>query len=251
MEFLTAQWLKTVPSTNTRLLEMVADNPDLSSGTVIAAESQTAGRGRFERKWQSTPGKDLTFSFFLRANAPVNYLPSLPMACALGVVEYLDSLGLAASTKWPNDVLVRGKKICGILSERIAAAEDNLSVVVGVGLNINMNLEEANRIDKPATSIAIASGKAQPLPVTEALDRLLPHLATWINRWKTGGFPSFREDWERQSIGLGQAVEVHSAGKVITGVAKGFGEAGELLLRELAGGLYPVWSGDLVLPEQP
>ena len=118
MRFQKPQWYDELPSTNTTLVEWLREGRDLPDGFVLAARFQTAGRGRYERQWLARPGRNLTFSALLRSDvSPLRFL-SLPQAAALGVVAYLEENGLAAQTKWPNDVLVGGRKVCGILAER-------------------------------------------------------------------------------------------------------------------------------------
>ena len=141
MQFQKPQWHDELPSTNTTLVEWLREGRDLPDGFVLAARSQTAGRGRYERQWLAQAGRNLTFSVLLRSDAsPLQFL-SLPQAAALGAVAYLEENGLAAQTKWPNDVLVGGRKVCGILAERC-----NGGVVLGIGLNVNMDADEAASI---------------------------------------------------------------------------------------------------------
>ena len=125
---------------------------------------------------------------------------SLPQAAALGVVAYLEENGLAAQTKWPNDVLVDGRKICGIL------AEPCNGVVLGIGLNVNMDADEAAAIGQPATSLRIETGTERD--IVRALDELLAHLQVWIGRWEKGGFAALSVAWESHCANLGQYVAV-------------------------------------------
>ena len=210
---------------------------DLPDGYVLAARAQTAGRGRYQRRWLVQPGRNLTFSTLLRCQVPPMQLLSLPMAASLGVVEYLEAIGLAAHTKWPNDVLMGGRKICGILAERGAG------VVLGIGLNVNMDADEAAAIDRPATSMRIETGCEYA--VEAVLDDLLKHLAAWIGRWEQGGFAALREAWGARCANIGEYVEVGEATDRRTGLVLGFGDAGQLLLREDDGTWGEVWAGDL------
>lgn len=230
-------WYDELPSTNTTLVEWLREGRDLSDGLVLAARSQTAGRGRYERRWLAQPGRNLTFSMLLRSDVPHLQLLSLPMAAALGVAAYLEGCGIAAQTKWPNDVLVSGRKICGILAER------REGVVLGIGLNVNMNADEAAAIDRPATSMRIETGSERE--AEEVLDELLVHLKTWIGRWEKGGFEGLREAWNARCANLGQYVEVGEGADRRTGVVLGFGAAGQLLLREDDGVQREVWVGDV------
>jgi len=138
------QWYARLPSTNTFLKERLAVESKLPSGTVVAAREQTQGRGRREREWLSSSGENLTFSLLLRGKYAPRHLPSASMAAAVAIAELLEAEGLQPSLKWPNDVLVGGKKICGILSEGISGG-----VIIGIGLNVNM--QNTDHINQPAT----------------------------------------------------------------------------------------------------
>ena len=233
MRFQKPQWHDELPSTNTTLVQWLRAGRNLPAGFVLAARSQTAGRGRYERRWLARPGRNLTFSVLLRSNAsPLQFL-SLPQAAALGVAAYLEENGLVAQTKWPNDVLVGGRKICGILAERCTG------VVLGIGLNVNMDADEAASIAQPATSLRIETGAERE--VEGALDELLAHLQVWIERWEKGGFAALSGAWKSRCANLGQYVTVGGR----TGVVLGFGPAGQLLLREDDGTRREVWTGDV------
>ena len=231
------QWHDELPSTNTTLSEWLHEGRELPDGFVLAARAQTAGRGRYERRWLTQPGRNLTFSMLLRSAAPNMQLLSLPMAAALGVAIFLEEKDVAAQTKWPNDVLVNRRKICGILAQRGEA------VVLGIGLNVNMDTDEAAAIDRPATSLRIETGNE--CVVEEVLDGLLLHLGEWIGRWQAGGFAALRETWEVRCANMGQYVEVGEDADRCTGVVLGFGAAGQLLLREDDGMQREVWAGDV------
>lgn len=230
------QWYARLPSTNTFLKERLAVEHDLPSGTVAAAREQTQGRGRREREWLSASGENLTFSVLLRGKYNPRHLPSASMAAAVAVAELLEKEGLKPVLKWPNDVLVNGKKICGILSEGIPGG-----VIIGIGLNVNM--QKADHIDQPATSVLIETGNRRD--VDELLRKLLKRLSIHLDEWGRFGFSGIRNDWEARVRGAGQIVSVRDGGTVRTGVLAGFGESGELLLRDASGTVLSIWAGDL------
>ncbi|HPR83178.1 MAG TPA: biotin--[acetyl-CoA-carboxylase] ligase [Pontiellaceae bacterium] len=230
------QWYARLPSTNSFLKERLAVDRDLPSGTVAAAREQTQGRGRREREWLSGSGENLTFSLLLRGAYSLRQLPSASMAAALAVAELLEAEGLKPVLKWPNDVLVNGKKICGILSEGSSGC-----VIVGIGLNVNM--KNAEHIDQPATSILVETGNRRD--VDELLGKLLKHLAVRLDEWAQGGFAGIRKGWEAKVQNLGKSVTVRDGGLFRSGILAGFGGDGELLLRDEAGAVNSVWAGDL------
>ena len=232
-------WHDCVSSTNTTLRNLAEEMPGLPSGTVIAAREQTRGRGRLDRAWVSGKDENLTFSLYLRTEIAAHQLPSAAMAAAVAVADFLENEGMQASLKWPNDVLVNGKKICGILSEAVSGG-----VMIGIGLNVNM--EKTTHIDQPATSMRLESGKPydrEPL-LPSLLERLRPPLAAWENR----GFSGIRESWEARASNLGKPIRLRDGETYRDGILVGFGEDGELLLQTPESTRLSIWSGELTSP---
>lgn len=229
------QWLDSVDSTNRFALSRL----DAPSGFVVAAREQTAGKGRRGKQWTSQPGRDLAFSFVWKGSADSRRLASLPMATALGVSEYLSRQGIGSKVKWPNDVLAESKKICGILAE--AAVDGQQSrVVVGVGVNVNMDAETAAVIDPPAISMAVATGKLWDIHTV--LDTILPFISEKVRKWEESGFSSFRQEWEAGAWGTGESIRLRNTSEWIQGKLSGFGEYGELLLRNHDEALQSIWA---------
>lgn len=220
-------WFDQAGSTNRSMLEALVANPELPTGTVFAAREQTEGRGRDDRRWQSVPGRDLTFSLLWRCAVKPRRVPALGMAAAVGVAHALEESALLATLKWPNDVLVDGRKIAGLLCE--TRLEGNRVVaIIGIGLNVNMDAKSASEIDRPATSIFLETGTQRK--VDDILALLLQVMPDWLYRWEAQGFEGLREAWEARSPGLGKPVRVGHGGFLREGVLKGFGPYGELLL---------------------
>jgi BirA family biotin operon repressor/biotin-[acetyl-CoA-carboxylase] ligase len=238
MEFLPPEWHDQITSTNTVLLERLRLGQALPSGFVLAAREQTAGRGRQGRSWISRPGRDLTFSVLMRTAAGYPALLSLPMAAALGVAAALEEYGVHGRTKWPNDVQVSGRKICGILAER-----EGSGLVVGIGVNVNAEAADLARLDRPATSLRLETGREYP--VESVLDRVLAHLAVWTEHWEEAGFAGLRQAWLARCVGLGEPVAVQVGAVLRRGILAGFGPDGELLLTTADGAVQPVWSGEV------
>jgi BirA family biotin operon repressor/biotin-[acetyl-CoA-carboxylase] ligase len=235
MEF-KIQWFDRLPSTNIFLKERMAIESELPSGTVVATRDQTQGRGRRGRDWLSAANENLTFSILLLGNGAPRKNPAAAMAAAVAVAELLRAEGVRADLKWPNDVLVDGKKICGILSEGVSGG-----IIVGIGLNVNMQC--ADHIDQPATSILMETGERQN--IDELLEKLLPHLAARLAEWEQGGFSKVRKNWEANVPNIGKPVTVRDGDSERSGLLAGFGEDGELLLQEESGTVSPIWAGDV------
>jgi len=246
------EWLDRLASTNIAMRNRFSQGLETRHGQIIVAREQTEGRGRQARKWISPPGQNLCFSLFIRTDAELAAVPSLTMAAALAVNDLLRSMGILSTPKWPNDVLVDGKKICGILSERVELQKDQprspkdglaaTGIIVGVGLNVNMTGEEAKSIDRPATSMLIESGRAHDL--SQTLEQLLQPLEYWIGEWGKGGFPGLRETWTQKAGPIGKPLTVHDGDIKKSGTLAGFGDHGELLL-QTASGIETIWAGDV------
>lgn len=232
----TVQWYERLPSSNTFLKERIGLESQLPSGTVVATREQTQGRGRRGREWLAAANESLTFSVFLRGSCSPQKLPSAAMAAAVAVADLLKDEGVSADLKWPNDVLINGKKICGILSEGVSGG-----IIIGIGLNVNMAC--AKHIDQPATSLLLETGKRRN--VDEMLEKLLPHLAVQFADWEAGGFSKVRKNWEANVPTIGKMVSVRDGDSVRTGLLAGFGDDGELLLQEEGGEIAAIWAGDL------
>ncbi|MCF6150638.1 MAG: biotin--[acetyl-CoA-carboxylase] ligase [Candidatus Kuenenia sp.] len=244
MKFLEPEWHDKLSSTNTVLLDWLKDGEDIPAGFVLAALEQTAGHGRSNHHWLSQPGEDLTFSFLLPTHHDFSGLASLSMAISLGIASALDTYGFTTQTKWPNDLLVRGRKIGGILSEESNVKRpDGHAIVVGIGINVNMNEPQASSMKKPATSIRVETGKKHA--IKDVLTIILEVLPQWINHWEAGGFPAIRDEWLARCCFVGEHITVGEGKEQKSGILTGFGDQGQIILRCDDGSLSDVWAGDV------
>lgn len=233
-------WLEEVDSTNRRLVAAARTEPERWRGRVLAARIQTAGRGRRGRAWISTPGANLTCSLCRAVARPVREWPTLAQTAALAVYAFLHDTGLdGVSVKWPNDVLVRDRKICGILAEPAPPA----GLVIGIGLNVNMTSEEANALDQPATSLRIETGRT--FAVETILDGLLPGLTASLDQWDREGFEGLHNDYLSAAGGLGAKVRIREDDRHLEGRIAGLAADGALELQLDDGTRRAVYSGDL------
>lgn len=193
--------------------------PDLS---VVLTERQTAGRGRRGQPWACPPGEGLAFSLILRPQEPAALWSRLALAAGLALAETLESFGVSAELKWPNDVWVGGKKICGILVEA-----DSRFVVVGVGLNVNVSEFPAD-LAHPATSLALELG--EKVSREEVLVSCLQRLQLRLDQIGAG-FGDLLDDWSTRCVLTGHDVRLDAGGEVKTGRVEGLSKLGELLLR--------------------
>ncbi|MBT3278691.1 MAG: biotin--[acetyl-CoA-carboxylase] ligase [Phycisphaerales bacterium] len=245
LELHPVQWFEELDSTNRHLLGL-AERGEGESGAVVAARRQTAGRGRLSRQWQSGAGENLTFSVFLDLPIEAEHSMTLPLVVGLAVCESLDEFGIAAEVKWPNDVLVEGRKLCGILCERPPGGR---GVVVGVGLNVNMTSSAAMGIDRPATSMRIETGREFE---TEAvLARVLARLQSRLGQWALEGFEAVRADWLARAAWIGRDLVVSEGqSNRLGGKFVDIGPRGELILLNPAGERISVLAGDASLREK-
>jgi BirA family biotin operon repressor/biotin-[acetyl-CoA-carboxylase] ligase len=193
-----------VSSTQT-LLEKLARG-GAAEGTVLTARHQREGRGRQGRLWWDAPGDALLFSALLRPSVPATRVPQLSLVAGLAVAEALEaSAGVPARLRWPNDVLIQGRKVCGILPDAVSFGDGRVShVLLGIGINVNQ-LEFPAELAAQATSLRLATGRRQ-----DAAELLIPVLAALERRyveWLDGGFAVLRDPWRQRAASPGQNVD--------------------------------------------
>ena len=211
----------------------------LSHATVVCAERQTAGRGRYNRKWVSNPG-GLYFSILLKP-VKTDFLANLTQLMALSVCQALEDLTLSPSLKWPNDVLVNGQKICGILSEARFDAAAHSTVFLGVGINISQKGLE--KVDQPATSMQELGVRADKQVL---LSNVLNYFWKEYNALLTQGFKSIRPAYLRRFAALGKPISVRNGAQTILGIAEDISARGTLLLRTEKR-LEEIYIGDVIV----
>lgn len=212
--------------------------------TLITASSQTAGRGRFKRQWVSPPYVNIyaTFCFWLEPQRID--LGHIPQLLALTTTQMLEKYGFSPAIKWPNDLLIQGKKVAGILCETIVEQEKR-GIVCGIGLNVNMPLEILNQIDRPATSLLVEKGKA--FEVVEILDRLQHHFLEALGKFLHQGFaPFFPLFQERSALKKGQAVRFHDNQTLIEAQFENLYPDGSVELRLSNGTLKVFYAGEFL-----
>jgi len=208
-----------------------------ADGTVVLADTQTAGRGRRGRAWHDAPGDSLLMSVIVRPRLRAADLSKLSLAAAVAVAEAIvATTGLDARLKWPNDVLVNGRKLAGILLESRIVAEP--MVVAGIGVNLRQRTFPPE-LAETATSVDLEGGRA--VGREELLEGVLDALDRWRNALEREGFAPLRARWLTLADTIGRAVTVgeHS------GVAVDLAEDGALVLRQAAG-LQRVFAGEVM-----
>jgi BirA family biotin operon repressor/biotin-[acetyl-CoA-carboxylase] ligase len=232
-------------STNDVIEKLARDG--VKEGVVVFAESQTKGRGRLGRKWISPAHKGLWFSLLLRPNLRPQEATRLTVASATALRRAIHSeTGLNPEIKWPNDILIRGKKIAGILTEMSAELDRVQHVILGIGVNMNMSAGEFQpELRKLATSLKIESGRA--ISRADLATAILYELDRNYTCVCAGGFAALADEWEAHCTTIGRDVTVQIGERRIRGRAESLSDEGALLLRTEHGRLEPITGGDVTL----
>ncbi len=210
-------------------------------GTVVIAGEQTAGKGRMKRAWLS-PAGGVALSIILYPD--MDYLPGLIMVASLAVVGSIREVtGLSSQVKWPNDVLIGGKKVSGILIESGVRGGTVDYAVIGIGINANLRAADLADVSLPATSLSDELGKNVSRP--ELIVRLLVETERLYRLLKAGG--RVYEQWRDSLVTLGKEVSVTSGDAVYHGIAESVARDGSLRLRREDGSLATISAGDVTL----
>lgn len=212
-------------------------------GTTVIAERQRQGRGRQGRSWFSPGGGNLYVSVLLRPQIPTADLPALAPACGLGVAEALEAfVSVRAELKWPNDVLIRGRKIAGILTESVIQGGEVNYVVVGIGVNLNIdNLPED--LADTATSVCIEIGALVDHEVFVPV--FLRQLDLVYQRFHAQGFAALTDVWNSRDALRERRVRLNTGPHILEGIAKGISPNGALVL-ETHEGRQQISAGEIL-----
>jgi BirA family biotin operon repressor/biotin-[acetyl-CoA-carboxylase] ligase len=216
-----------INSTNTYLLECA--KVGAPSGSVCFAEQQIQGRGRLGRTWFSPRGTNIYCSMLWYFSSEQTDLAGLSLAVAVMIAQALKKYGIAAGIelKWPNDILFSGRKLAGVLLERLPEKHGKTAVVMGVGLNLQLAQTEEDR----ANWIDVAEITRQPIARNYLAGLLVNELLSQITVYQQHGLRPFLDRWRFYNAMQGKEITVHTAREIITGVMEDISERGELLLR--------------------
>ncbi|WP_369903592.1 biotin--[acetyl-CoA-carboxylase] ligase [Bacillus manliponensis] len=219
----------------------------VEEGTVVVAEEQVAGRGRLSRKWHSPKGTGIWMSMILRPAIPVHQAPQLTLLTAVGVAQAIEKYaGLSVGIKWPNDILIHGKKAVGILTEMQADPDKVNAVIIGIGINVNQKQEHfPEEIKHIATSLAIEAD--QIFVRAELMQLIFLQIEKLYKEYLERGFGVIKLLWESYATSLGKEIAARTMKETITGVAKGITADGVLLLEDKEGNIHHIHSADIEL----
>lgn len=231
-----------VGSTNDEAKRLAEDGAP--EGTLVVADEQTAGRGRLQRTWWAPAGTALLMSLILRPDLAPHQAQRLTMLCSLAICDAIaGTTGLVPAVKWPNDVLLRGRKVCGILTELGIEGPRLAYAVVGMGVNVNVDFGGAGELTHTATSLAQELGRE--VSRLELLRAILINVEERYARLRAGESP--HAEWAARLATLGQRVIVTTPTEQLSGIAEGVDADGALLLRDENGVLRHILAGDVTL----
>jgi BirA family biotin operon repressor/biotin-[acetyl-CoA-carboxylase] ligase len=214
-----------------------------AAGTIVVADKQTAGRGRMGRTWEAPPGSSLLLSVIFRPSLPPDQIQRLVMACGLAAAEACEAqAGVQVDVKWPNDLHVGEKKLCGILPESAMLGSCFEWVVVGMGINVSQQFAAPNPLADTATSLQMETGK--PVDRAELLGEIMRRLDKWHSRLEE---QALLQAWIDRCVTLGRRVQIGLGGSIIEGTAEAIDETGALLIRSDADELLQVAAGEATL----
>lgn len=239
-------YYKEVTSTQIIASDLVQQNAP--HGTVVIAEAQTAGRGRMAREWDSAAGKGIWMTIILRPDLPPHQAPQFTLVAAVAVVNAMKSLypTITPEIKWPNDILINGKKTTGILTEMIAEADRVQALLVGIGINVNQQKEHfPEELQSIATSLRMEAGEV--LDRAALVAEICRYMENYSEQYVTYGFSRLKTLWEEASGTIGKNIRATTLREVLEGTAVGITEDGVLQLRLANGDVRGIYSADIEL----
>jgi len=217
----------------------------LEDKTVISTDVQTAGRGRFTRSWVDLGADNIYMTIILKPSSTLSSVhANLTQYLSVVLSKQLESMGLFPEIKWPNDVLLGGKKVCGILAEAVIKGGVLKGIVLGIGVNLNATEDNLSKIDRPATSVNLETGKS--VDKQEFLHILIDNFFSGYDDFLSSGFPSVKEYYTKKSPFLEKNLKIAIFNSIKEGYSKGFGDDGSLVLLLPNGEVENINMGEIV-----
>jgi BirA family transcriptional regulator, biotin operon repressor / biotin---[acetyl-CoA-carboxylase] ligase len=214
-------------------------------GTVVISEEQTSGKGRMSRPWDSAAGKGIWMSVIARPALTPQQAPQMTLVAAVAVTRAIEEVaGVNPSIKWPNDILIDGKKVTGILTELQADPDRVKAIILGIGINVNQNDEDfPEELKSIATSLKMVSGKT--INRAKLIAKTLEFLEHYTNLYVAHGFSPIKLLWEGYSNTVGKRIRAVMFNETIEGIAMGITEDGMLNLKLDDGSIRGIFSADI------
>ncbi len=236
-------YYRTIESTNTEANKLASEGAP--HGTVVIAEKQTGGRGRMGRIWHSPSAGNIYISIILRPDIPPYLSPQFTLAAGVGVAETVEDItGIKPELKWPNDLLFNRKKFCGVLTELNSETDRVNSIIVGIGINLNSDLDNyPESLRGEITTLKIATSREYNR--NEFILKLLMKLQDVFITLTDKGFPAIKTKWEKYFCMNDEIVIISSQRERLKGRAVGIDNSGAFLLRLFNGRIVRILSGDV------
>lgn len=232
--------LDEIDSTNEYAKRFIADGWSSDDITTVSAQYQTAGKGRRGREWVSPPGTSLMFSMFFKPKAKMDSCPMITLVCALAVREALKEFDVETDIKWPNDIVINGRKVCGILTE---ALTEQGYIIVGAGVNMTQE-EWPEELRDRAVSIMEATGDC--VDEDALLERIIHHTERYLEEfYNTGDMSTLKEEYQEALVSMGREVKVLDPEQEYSGIALGINDKGELRVELADGSVREVYAGEV------
>lgn len=241
-------YLNECTSTQTIAHELVRNGA--LDGTLVIAETQTNGKGRMARHWESTGGKGIWMTLIIRPNVMPQQAPQFTLVTAVAVVNAMKSLykDFKPVIKWPNDILINGRKCTGILTEMIAEIDRVQALLIGIGINVNQDLSDfPQELRSIATSVSLEEKKE--IDRAELIATILKYLEHYSDQYIKDGFVPIKKLWEEASGTIGKRIKATTLTEVIEGKAIGITEEGVLEIQLDNGEIKSIYSADIEVPE--
>jgi len=230
-----------LPSTQTKAKELALDW--VEEGTIVLSEEQTAGKGRMLRHWHSPKGEGLWFSLILRPQLSIHRVPQLTLLTAVACVQAIEEAsGMVGHIKWPNDIYIKGKKVCGILTELETERNQVHSIIIGVGINVNQRVFPLELADKAASLFLLGKKRVDR-------NKLLQHFCRQFEKlyetYLTAGFHPIKLLWEGYALSIGKEITARTPQGNYEGLALGIDDDGVLQLQLADGTIKQIHSADI------
>ncbi|MBS4217327.1 biotin--[acetyl-CoA-carboxylase] ligase [Bacillus sp. FJAT-49711] len=233
---------------STQMISHKAAREGAPEGTIVIAGEQTAGKGRMTRPWHSTKQKGIWMSMIIRPKLPPQKAPQFTLISAIACVRAIEEVtGLEPNIKWPNDILYKGKKLTGILTELQGEADKVNFLVIGIGMNVNQREEDfPDEVKKIATSLEFESGHT--VSKTKVIQKILLYFEKYYELYMEQGFAPLKILWESYAAGIGKTIIARTITGEISGIALGITEEGILKVEDEKGKIHYIYSADIEFP---
>ncbi|WP_144511357.1 biotin--[acetyl-CoA-carboxylase] ligase [Bacillus sp. FJAT-22090] len=235
---------------STQIIAAEKAREDALHGTVVITEEQTAGRGRLERSWDSSASKGIWMSVIIRPEISPQNAAQFTLVSAVAITRAIEDItNCSPHIKWPNDLLINGKKVTGILTELQADMDRVQSIIIGIGVNVNQDIDAFDQsIQSIATSLKMETGKE--VDRAELVAKILYYLEKYTDMYVENGFEPIKLLWESYNCTLGKRIRANLLRETLEGVAIGITNDGVLQLQLDSGEVRGIYSADIHLMNQ-